>query len=311
MSFNKKALVIGDLILDTYIIGEINRISPEAPVPVLLQKDHYNVLGGALNVARNLNNLIDEVNIIGIVGDDNPANSMFRLMDKDKISTKNIITDRTAQTSQKTRFVSNNQQLLRWDIEKNCFSKKNESLLEENIIANIKETDFIIISDYNKGVCSNLLIKKTIQSCLKKSVDVFIDPKGSDFNKYQNAFCITPNIKEAKAVYKSKLITNEDFEKACKYICDTYKIKTCVITRGKDGMTVFDSRKFKHIKSKARDVFDVSGAGDTVIATLATYYSKYKNLIDAAKIANIAAKKVISQFGTTPITSKDLNRCIK
>ena len=307
MIIDKKAMVLGDLILDTYIIGETNRISPEAPVPILLQENHYNVLGGALNVTRNLNNLISEVIVLGVVGDDKSSNSMFQIMNKEKISTENIIIDKTALTSQKSRFVANNQQLLRWDVEKNCFSKKNETLLSKKINKNIKKTDFIVISDYNKGVCSKKLIKETIQSAIKNKVNVFIDPKGKDFQKYKNAFCITPNTKEAQAVYKSRLISDKDFEKACKYICNTYKINTCVITRGKDGMTVFDSKQFKHIKSEASDVFDVSGAGDTVIATLAVYYSKNNDLINSAKIANIAAKNVIGQFGTTPITAKELN----
>ena len=170
----------------------------------------------------------------------------------------------------------------------------------------IKKMDFVIISDYNKGVCSDLLVQKTIQSSIKSKIKVFIDPKGSNFQKYENAYCITPNIKEAMEVYKSKLDTDKDFELACKYICESYNIETCIITRGKDGMTVFDSKKVNHIKSKAKDVFDVSGAGDTVIATLSTFHARGKSLIESAKIANLAAQHVIKNFGTTPINEEAL-----
>lgn len=310
MCENKKTLVIGDLILDTYITGDANRISPEAPVPVLLQKNHYNVLGGALNVARNLNNLNNEVFVIGTVGDDKPSHSMFQIMKNEKISINNIIVDHKAVTSKKTRFVANSQQLLRWDLEKNSFSKINEQLLIKKMHSIIEKIDFIIISDYNKGVCSDFLIEKTIQSSIKNKINVFIDPKGKDFKKYKNAYCITPNTKEAKEVYKLKLNTDKDFESACKYICDTFHIKTCIITRGKDGMTVFDSKKVEHIKSKEKDVFDVSGAGDTVIATLSTYKSRGRSLIESAKIANLAAQHVIKSFGTTPINENEISKLL-
>lgn len=308
MSINKKALVIGDLILDTYIIGDANRISPEAPVPVLLQNNDYNVLGGALNVARNLNNLNNIVFVIGNVGDDKPSKLMFDMMKKEKINTKNIIVDNKNLTSQKTRFVANNQQLLRLDVEQNCFTKSNETNLIKKMNSVVKKTDFVIISDYNKGVCSDLLVQKTIRSSIKSNIKVFIDPKGNDFQKYRNAYCITPNIKEVKEVYKSKLYTDKDFEFACKHLCDSYNIETCVITRGKDGMTVFDSKKIYHIKSKAKDVFDVSGAGDTVISTLSTFNSRGKSLFESAKIANLAAQHVIKNFGTTPINEVDLTK---
>ena len=308
MSINKKALVIGDLILDTYIIGDINRISPEAPVPVLLQNNHYNVLGGALNVARNLNNLNNKVFVIGNVGDDKPPKSMFDIMKNEKINTKDIIIDNKILTSQKTRFVANNQQLLRLDVEQNCFTKKNEANLIKKMGSVVKKMDFVIISDYNKGVCSDLLVQKTIQSSIKSKIKVFIDPKGSNFQKYENAYCITPNIKEAMEVYKSKLDIDKDFELACKYICESYNIETCIITRGKDGMTVFDSKRVNHIKSKEKDVFDVSGAGDTVIATLSTFHARGKSLIESAKIANLAAQHVIKNFGTTPINEEALTK---
>jgi rfaE bifunctional protein kinase chain/domain len=308
MSRNKKALVIGDLILDNYIIGDINRISPEAPVPVLLQNNHYKVLGGALNVARNLNNLNNDVFVIGSVGNDESSKSMFDLMKKEKINTKNIIIDNKLLTSQKTRFIAQNQQLLRLDVEQNCFTKKNEANLIKKMNSVIKETDFVIISDYNKGVCSDLLLKKTIESSIKSKIRVFIDPKGNNFQKYKNAYCITPNIKETKDVYKSKLDTDKDFELACRYICDTYNIETCIITRGKDGMTVFDSINVNHIKSTAKDVFDVSGAGDTVISTLSTFHTRGKSLIESAQIANLAAQYVIKKFGTTPIKEDALTQ---
>jgi len=304
------ALLIGDFILDNYIFGDVNRISPEAPVPIFLENASKNkiVLGGALNVGRNLNNLNNSVILLGITGIDIAGEKMLELIEKEGLKKDYIIRDDKSVTSQKTRFIANSQQLLRWDYEENTYSKLNEEKLITTMHSLMDKTDFVIISDYNKGVCSDSLINENIVAANKKKINVFIDPKGSDFYKYKNAFCITPNILETKAVYKKNLITNKNFEEACKFICDTFNIKTCIITRGKDGMTVYDSKKFCHIKSKTKDVFDVSGAGDTVIATLATYTARGKNLIDAAKIANLAAQHVVGKFGTTPITEEELNK---
>ncbi|MFL2485665.1 MAG: bifunctional heptose 7-phosphate kinase/heptose 1-phosphate adenyltransferase [Candidatus Neomarinimicrobiota bacterium] len=304
------ALLIGDFILDNYIFGDVNRISPEAPVPIFLENATKNkmVLGGALNVGRNLNNLNNSVILLGITGIDIAGEKMLELIEKEGFKKDYIIRTDKSVTSQKTRFITNNQQLLRWDFEENTYSELNEKKLIATMHSLMDKTDFVIISDYNKGVCSDSLINENIEVANKKKINVFIDPKGSDFHKYKNAYCITPNILETKAVYKKDLITNKNFEEACKFICDTFNIETCIITRGKDGMTVYDSKKFCHIKSKTKDVFDVSGAGDTVIATLATYTARGKNLIDAAKIANIAAQHVVGKFGTTPITEEELNK---
>ena len=233
---------------------------------------------------------------------------MEKIMKKDDIQTDYIIYDNLAMTSKKTRFITNSQQLLRWDVEKNTYSKINEKKLIKTMHSLIDETDFIVISDYNKGVCSDLLLKDTIKAANHKEIKVFVDPKGSDFYKYKNAYCITPNTLETRAVYNGPLKDDKDFEKACKFICDTFSIKTCVITRGKDGMTVYESNTFSHIRSNPKDVFDVSGAGDTVIATLATYKTRGESLINSAKIANLAAEHVVGKFGTTPITEQELNK---
>ena len=303
-----KSILIGDLILDNYIFGDVDRLSPEAPVPVLNHTKEKTVLGGALNVGRNLNNLNNTVNVLGIAGEDSAGNSMHKIMKKDDIQTDYIIYDNLAMTSKKTRFITNSQQLLRWDVEKNTYSKINEKKLIKTMHSLIDKTDFIVISDYNKGVCSDLLLKDTIKAANHKEIKVFVDPKGSDFYKYKNAYCITPNTLETRAVYNGPLKDDKDFEKACKFICDTFSIETCIITRGKDGMTVYDSNTFSHITSNPKDVFDVSGAGDTVIATLATYKTRGESLINSAKIANLAAEHVVGKFGTTPITEQELNK---
>ena len=301
------AILIGDLILDNYISGDVERISPEAPIPILSQTKEKLVLGGALNVSKNLKNLGNKVFSIGIVGKDNSSNIIFNLMKESGLDTKHIIVDQDSITSKKIRFIANNQQLLRLDVEKNTYSKKNEKNLIKKIKSLIKKTNFVLISDYNKGVCSKNLLYETIKIANEGKIKVFIDPKGSDFNKYKKAYCITPNILETKAVYNKPLVTNKNFENACKFICDTFDIETCIITRGKDGMTIYDSENYHHIKSNVKDVFDVSGAGDTVVATLSTYHTKGKTLVDAAKIANLAAQHVVSKFGTTPINQEELN----
>lgn len=301
------SILIGDLILDNYVFGSVERISPEAPIPVLNHIEQKLVLGGALNVGSNLNNLGNNTHVIGIIGKDEAGDSICKLMKEDGISSEYIVRDKNTMTSKKTRFITNSQQLLRWDVEKNAYSERNEKNLIKKIKSLIKKTDFVVISDYKKGVCSKNLLHETIKIANEGKIKVFIDPKGSDFNKYKKAYCITPNILETKAVYNKPLVTNKNFENACKFICDTFDIETCIITRGKDGMTIYDSENYHHIKSNVKDVFDVSGAGDTVVATLSTYHTKGKTLIDAAKIANLAAQHVVSKFGTTPINQEELN----
>lgn len=301
------SILIGDLILDNYVFGSVERISPEAPIPVLNHIEQKLVLGGALNVGSNLKNLGNNTHVVGIIGKDEAGDSICKLMKENGISPEYIVRDKNTMTSKKTRFITNSQQLLRWDVEKNTHSERNEKNLIKKIKSLIKKTDFVVISDYKKGVCSENLLYETIKIANKEKIKVFIDPKGSNLHKYKGAYCITPNILETKTVYNKSLVTNSHFENACKFICNTFGIKTCVITRGKDGITLYDSKNFHHITSNAKDVFDVSGAGDTVIATLSTYHTKGKTLVDAAKIANLAAQHVVSKFGTTPINQEELN----
>ena len=172
-----KSILIGDLILDNYIFGDVDRLSPEAPVPVLNHTKEKTVLGGALNVGRNLNNLNNTVNVLGIAGEDSAGNSMRKIMKKDDIQTDYIIYDNLAMTSKKTRFITNSQQLLRWDVEKNTYSKINEKKLIKTMHSLIDETDFIVISDYNKGVCSDLLLKDTIKAANHKEIKVLLTLK--------------------------------------------------------------------------------------------------------------------------------------
>ena len=300
------SIIIGDLMLDQYIFGEVNRISPEAPVLVLSYKDNYHVLGGALNVAQNLHNLGTNILPIGIIGNDNSGKKILKILEKESINIDNILVSDNHITSEKTRFASSNHHLLRLDKEQIGINQKWNDYFFERFLENSSKIDFLLISDYGKGVCNTKLLNRVIKLCNKKNINVFVDPKGKNYSKYRNSFCITPNKNEAQSVLGKTLTTNRDFENAAIEIAQKYNIKNCIITRGGNGLTCYDSKKTFNIKTRKINVFDVSGAGDTFISVLSHYYSKSKNksIKKACEIANTEAGKSVQYFGTQSINKK-------
>jgi len=303
MSNRINAIILGDLILDTYITGAVHRISPEAPVPVLFQKDNYHVLGGALNVVENLISLGAEVHPFGVIGEDKPGEKIIDIIKDKKISTDGILISKNYTTTEKTRFASNNHHLLRVDNEKIVSKKKWDIFFKDLLIKKLSYVDFILVSDYGKGVCSEALINSIIKLSNKNSLNVFIDPKGNNYSKYRGSFCITPNKIEAESVLNTKLETDRDFEKGCRDISKRFNIKNCIITRGSHGLTYYDGNRTAHLKAKKVDVFDVSGAGDTFISCLAYHYtlSKKKSIHNSCKFANDKAGQTVQYFGTKSI----------
>lgn len=304
---NYSVIVLGDLILDQYIKGEVSRISPEAPVLILKQNEKYHVLGGALNVSQNLKSLGLAVYPFGTIGNDNAGEKIIKTLKKQKISTKNILVKKNFITSVKTRFAYKNHHLLRLDNEQSANSIKNDKKIFDQLTKQISKVDFILISDYGKGVCSNNLLKQVLDISQKNNINVFIDPKGKNYHKYDGAFCITPNVMEAEHVLNKKLNTNLDFEKAAKEICIKFNIENCIITRGGNGSTIYDSKKseFYHPSAKKVEVFDVSGAGDIFISVLAYNYSTSpkKSLLNSTKIAHELATESVKHFGTFSLES--------
>ena len=298
-----KAMIMGDLILDSYIIGDVNRISPEAPVPILLENQNYDVLGGALNTAQNLKNLGVEVFPSGVIGKDISGNKILKILNDENIVTDYIYKDKSYTTSTKIRLASKNHHLLRLDKEEITSKAVWNDYCEKSLNKLLKKIDFLLISDYGKGLCSKKLLQKIINKCKANNIKVFIDPKGNDYNKYKNSFCITPNTLEAEMIIGKKLFSNNDFDEACELLCKKYNIDKCVITRGSDGASYYDGKKSNYINAKKVDVFDVSGAGDTFISCLAYHLTKTKNksFSNSIKFANNSAGETVKYFGTKAV----------
>ena len=299
-------LVIGDLMLDKFIFGNVNRISPEAPVPIVKLKKEEQMLGGCGNVIRNLNNLGVATKLISVVGRDLPGDLLIKKLMEKEIPVDNVLRLDKIRTTEKMRIVADRQQVVRVDSDMNQLAINSIDKLIANMPKCIKKINGIIISDYAKGVCSELFLKKVIKLSNDKNIPVFIDPKGSDWGKYKNADLITPNTGETEVVLGQKLESDEDFEMAGKKICSTFNIKACLITRGSDGMSFIRQKNIIHLKSEAKEIFDVSGAGDTVIAAMATGLLTGANYKKVLEFSNLAAGIVVGHVGTSAITIEEL-----
>jgi rfaE bifunctional protein kinase chain/domain len=306
-SKNPKILVIGDIMLDHYVSGDVSRISPEAPVPIIQFKKDKNILGGAGNVAHNLINLFANVDIATIIGSDKEGQVITELLEKIKIPNTFVLRQNNISTTKKTRFLSNGSQLLRLDNDSVGFKKQNFLKLEEKILPLIKDFDSVIISDYDKGVCEKFFIQNIIAEANKTGVLTFIDPKGDNWGKYYNATCITPNVKEVESELKLKLINDNDFKKAGEILIKKFKLHSCLITRGPEGMTYVNNKKTIHQKVSKKEVYDVSGAGDAVIACLSLCLSSDFEVSEALELSSVISSEVVMHLGTTPFTDKMLN----
>ena len=299
-------LVIGDLMLDKFIFGSVERISPEAPVPIVKLEKEEQMLGGSGNVIRNLSNLGIKTSLCSAVGKDLAGDLLIAQLTKKGTDISNVLRLKNIRTTEKMRIVADRQQIARvdWDI------NDSEVDFDDNIIKSIatyiKEVDGVIISDYAKGICSDVLLKKVIRTSNKSNIPIFVDPKGSDWEKYQHANLITPNIKEAEIILGEKLENDEAFEMAGEKICSTFDIEACLITRGGDGMSFFCKDNTFHLKSNAKEIFDVSGAGDTVISAMATGLVMNLTYKQAAEFSNQAAGIVVGHIGTSAITTREL-----
>jgi rfaE bifunctional protein kinase chain/domain len=299
---NKKILVIGDIILDEYIFGKVDRISPEAPVPVLNILNKEQRLGGAANVAFNCKAMGCNVEILGITGDDTDGKSLIKELSKRKI---NVYIEKYKEftTLKKTRLISASQQILRIDEEKR--PPKLTDTLFSTFTNKIRESDIIVFSDYGKGLLDEL--PKLIQQAKVFNKTCLVDPKGKDPRKFKNADFLTPNSKEIEMLighYSDKNdLTNKVFK-----IMEYNNIKNILLTKGKDGMTLFQlqGKSSFDFKAQPSEVFDVTGAGDTVISVLSVLLSINYPLKKACKIANKAGGIVVQKFGTTAITFEEL-----
>lgn len=310
---NKHILVFGDAMIDKYIEGSVSRISPEAPVPVLNIKNEKKKLGGACNVAENIAALGCCVAGVFIVGQDIAGNEICRLLKERSILDSFVLQPNDTETIRKVRIVAAGQQIARLDYSDHyvCNDEITASLIAQ-FARGINWADIVIISDYDKGTCSDKLCRLLIGKCKSANIPVIVDPKGRNWNKYKGADIITPNMKEINT-YVGMEIDNSDssVEKAFANLHKTLGVANLLITRSEQGMSLINDEGVKHMPAEGKEVFDVSGAGDTVVATLATVLDKnLGNLNQAVKVANIAAGIVIAKRGTAVVTMKELQEAI-
>lgn len=308
-NFNKPeqhVLVIGDVMLDRYLIGEVNRISPEAPVPVVLLKSQQDRAGGASNVAANLALLGVKTHMIGVVGHDGEAAILIDLMTEAGIETANMVRSEQRPTVAKTRILSGHQQMVRLDQESNsAFSPAENAALQAAIKTQLAlKPVMVILSDYAKGVLSKDICQTVIKACNALHIPVLVDPKGHDYSKYAGATALTPNKKETAEACFTTTSDPELIAKAT-HLKNTLQLEFLVVTRGEEGISLIDNHAHL-LPATAKQVFDVSGAGDTVIATLAAGLINGLAPLEALQLANIAAAVVVGKVGTVPIRQDEL-----
>ncbi len=301
--YSKNILVCGDLILDEYLVGQANRISPEAPVPVVKITKTDNKIGGAGNVAMNIKSLGHSPFLISITGSDNAYHQIKKILNNYSIA-NHIKTLENIQTIQKKRVLCQNQQILRIDFEKDVFPNVQNCLLDEYKEA-LNFSKIVILSDYLKGTL--IECKELIKLAKEKSIPVLVDPKGNNFKKYEGSYLITPNWIEFEAIVGN--CKNEiDIENKGRKLLDEFNIENLLITRGEKGFSLIPRKsKSINISAQAQDVYDVTGAGDTFMATLAVSLFENNSLKNSAIKANFASGIVVGKLGTSIVTKKELD----
>lgn len=305
---HKRVVVIGDLMLDHYVRGKIDRISPEAPVPVLeVQEEEYR-LGGAANVAMNLHALGAEVFTLGICGDDAAGERLQQLMRQQGMDTWGLVVTRERRTTLKTRMSAVNQQMLRIDYED---SSDIDATTQTEILNRFKaipgKCDAVIIEDYNKGLLTKELIRKIIAFCSANGIHVAVDPKHKNFFEYTGVSIFKPNFQELQKNLGIKFETEDEVLQEAALLRNRMNCTYLVLTRGAKGLYVFGGdEETLHIPTFARDVYDVSGAGDTVISVLSLAYASGADIRTAATIANHAAGVVCGKLGTATASVEEI-----
>jgi D-beta-D-heptose 7-phosphate kinase/D-beta-D-heptose 1-phosphate adenosyltransferase len=305
-----RVLVAGDFMLDEYLWGKVERISPEAPVAVVEVERETHTLGGAGNVVNNLVALGAQVEVLGLVGEDNPGRLLKQEMIRLGVGVEGLFTDPARRTSRKTRVLGASQQVVRIDRETRTPAPPAfEQAAREFLSAHMSGLHALILSDYAKGVLTPSVLQELISQGHRRNYPVVVDPKGADFSIYAGATVITPNRKEAELAAGASLADWDDLVRAGTRLREDLSVLYLLITLGAEGMLLFSAEKPEvHIPTQAREVFDVSGAGDTVAALLALGLARWGDPILAATLANIAAGVVVGKVGTAPIFRGELAR---
>ena len=299
-----RVIVLGDVMLDEYLFGAVERISPEAPVPVVEIQSDKLLLGGAANVTANFRALDNEPILIGVVGADDASERVRRLLSSHRINPDHLVTDSSRQTTIKTRIIAHNQQIVRADREdRTDLSAEIEEQVYQKVLANIDTAGALVISDYGKGVVTLPLLERVIALCLLKNVFIAVDPKETRFLHYKKVSVITPNHHEAGFAAGRRIRTEEDLLAVGNDLLDKLGARSILITRGPQGMSLFQRGAGPtHIPTFAREVYDVTGAGDTVIAAFVSAICAGADLVEAAIVSNAAAGYTVGQIGTATIS---------
>ena len=306
-------LVIGDIMMDRFIWGKVSRISPEAPVPVVLVEKETFLLGGAANVVNNIHSLGGKVLPCGVVGDDEMGQKVIDELTRLGVETRGIFVEEGRQTTVKTRIVAHQQQVVRIDRE-TAGPLKPSTLrnLSEFLSERTSNLHGIILSDYGKGLLTKDLIRSTIRKAKETKKFVLVDPKLKNFLHYRGATVITPNTSEASAAAGVGITDVASLNRAGKMLLRRLRCEVLVITRGEEGMAIFEPHQEPFlVPTVAREVYDVTGAGDTVIGTMALALAGGAGAKDAARLANYAAGIVVGKVGTATVTRDELIRVVR
>jgi rfaE bifunctional protein kinase chain/domain len=303
-----RILIVGDVMLDEYLWGNVSRISPEAPVPVVEIASESVKLGGAANVALNVKALGDEPILVGIAGQDGNRDKMVSALNDAQISPEGILADGSRMTTIKTRVIANHQQVVRADREN---TEEISDFMTGQVLhlveGKIKDIQGMIISDYGKGVITSALLSGLIGLCRAHGVFVAVDPKDTHFMNYQRVSLITPNHHEAGFVYGKRIRNDAILEEVGWGLLERLKATALLITRGEKGMSLFEeNRTLTHLPTRAKKVYDVTGAGDTVISAFTCAIAAQANYREAALISNHAAGLVVAEVGTAQVTKAEL-----
>ena len=301
-----KVLVIGDLMIDAYLTGSCNRIALDAPVAVVDVKEEKDVLGGAGNVIRNLSSLGAKVSVMSVVGNDDNAKLLKHMLDE--VETKSfLIEQKGRKTSKKTRVMSGNQQIFRFDHEsRNNISFDSVKKLYSKLQEKINAYDVILLADYGKGVLTKDFTEKIISYANKNNVKVIVDPFGDDYSKYEGAYLIIPNKDEAAIATEIDIDNSDRLLDALKEIKNKYKTQESIVTLSENGVAVLKDEKLSVLPTVPLEVFDVTGSGDTLLAALGFAVALNNDIISSVEFANLATGVVLRKAGTATVSMEEI-----
>lgn len=309
---NTEIFVVGDIIYDEYIYGEVARISPEAPVPVVNVKKITFSAGGAANVCKNISDLGAKVSLCGVIGSDSAGNKLMDYFKENKISTDSVIISDDRPTTKKTRVIAQHQQVVRIDNEQIIpIDFQHQKLIIEKIKGSLKKVKAVIYSDYGKGVITKNILLKSLSYIKNNKKLSIVDPKPDNFKYYKNASVMTPNKNEVSKGLKVDIKNENDIINSGNKILNSMNLDALLITRSEEGMSLFYNSNIYNLPTIAQEVYDVTGAGDTVASLLGLCLASGATYLESAIIANIAAGIVVKEIGCASVTTDELLKNIK